>query len=294
MPPQFIPPETKIFPLEERLRGCHELAEYVWEAFGGPLPGDGHGERLILAVWARAAGTFSGVLLLAEPSYGDQVGMLARALFEGTVDAYWIAKHPVKAQRLATLHFRQTRLLVAEHWNEHDRRDGDPVLPLFSEDIRDRQQLASLFGAIGHRHWTGQWLPKRIAEVDSAVPQEHDGELFARYGDDNKLANLLLHGAAVALNDRITDGPYGATIHAGPSQQHLANGLRHAYWSYQRLCLLVADRPVPSARPRIEELYLQTWSHLQTITVPALKLAGRNGRCPCGSGRKVEDCHGAL
>ena len=113
--------------------------------------------------------------------------------------------------------------------------------------------------------------------------------------DDNRLANLLLHGSIVALNDRVTDDAFGnATIRSGPSEQHLANGLRHAYWSYQRLALLISDRRNPGARTDIERRYAEGWPLLQTITAPALKNAGRNGRCPCGSGRKVKDCHGGI
>lgn len=294
---QLVPPDLKTFPLGERLRACRDLAAVAQDAFEGPAPAqrDRAGERMMLAVWARASGTFTAALLLAESSYGDQVGMLARALFESAVDAYWIAKYPTDAQRLAVLHFRQTRLLVAEHWNAHERREGDPALPLFTEDIADRAMLADLFGTKGQRHWTRQGLPDRIRAVDDVVPQDHPGELRARYEDDNRLANLLLHGAAVALNDRITDAGLGnATIHVGPSEQHLANGLRHGYWSYYRLVLLIAERRAPDVRPKMEQLYADGWPRLQTITSTALRHAGRNGRCPCGSGHKTKDCHGAL
>lgn len=116
-----------------------------------------------------------------------------------------------------------------------------------------------------------------------------------RYMQDHKLANLLLHGAGLALNDRITESDAGvATIRVGPSEQHLANGLRHAYWSYHRVIRLVAERRAPIARARIHELYAADWPRLQTITRPALKAVGRNGPCPCGSARKTRDCHGAL
>jgi hypothetical protein len=223
------------------------------------------------------------------------VGMLARALFESTVDACWIAVNPREAERRGTLHFRLLRLLVAEQWNEHERRDGDPALPLMAEDIRDRATLKKLFGGKAHKHWSAKTLPARIEAVDSTFPQERDGELQARYDDDNRLANLLLHGSTVALNDRITDDIFGnVTIRSGPSEQHLANGLRHAYWSYQRLALLIAERRTPDARGEIEQLYADGWPRLQTITGPALKKAGRNGRCPCGSGRKAKDCHGDI
>jgi hypothetical protein len=294
-PLQFIPPETKTFPLDARLLGCRALADQVLTAFGGPQPGDLLGERMVLAVWARAAGTFDAALRLAsEDSYGDQVLIMARALFEAAVDAYWIAKHPAEAQRLAVLHFRQSRLLIAETWNEHALQPGDPALPLFTEDISDRELLAGLFGPHGDRHWSRQSLYRRVKEVDATVTQDSKGELLARYNLDNRLANLAVHGGAVTINDRVTDGRYDATIIVGATPQHLANGLRHAYWSYERLCLLVSKRRAPATQATIEALYADTWPQLQTVTVPALKHAGRNGTCPCGSGHKVKACHGAI
>jgi hypothetical protein len=298
MPVEFAPPKLHTFPLDERLAVCRDLADFVEKAFAGPQPAPWNqkGDRMILATWARAAaGTFSAVLLLAEQHHGDQVGMLARALFESAIDAYWISSHPTEAQRLGVLHFRFMRLLVAEQWNEHELRDGDPPLPLMAEDIRDRTELTKLFGTKGQRHWTRLGLPDRIAAIKGAFPQARDDELLVRYDADNRLANLLLHGSTMALNDRITDTGFGsATIHVGPTDQHLANGLRHAYWSYERLALLIADRRNPDARAEIERLYDAGWPRLQTITAPALKKAGRNGQCPCGSGRKAKDCHGAV
>ena len=77
--------------------------------------------------------------------------MLSRTLFEAAVDAYWVAENPAEAERLAALQFRQTRLLTAERWNENERREGDPALPLLLEDLEDRDELAKLFGTKGQR-----------------------------------------------------------------------------------------------------------------------------------------------
>lgn len=284
----------KTYPLETRLRVCHELSVSAVETLGGAVVHGAAGGRMIAATWAHASGTYYAILELAEAGFGAQVVMLARALFEGMVDAHWIASNPDEAQRLAVMHFRQTRLLVAGQYNAHERRDGDAALPLFAEDIRDRDEMAALFGATGHRHWTRKSLSQRIARVDADVSQGFPGELRHRHEYDNKLANLILHGAAMALNDQLTDLGAGAvTVAAGPSEQHLANGLRHAYWSYQRLIRLVARRRSESAVAALDDLYLSGWPLLQSITV-ALRHAGRNGDCPCGSGKKVKQCHGSL
>lgn len=250
---------------------------------------------MTLAIWARAVGTFDAVLALADGGFGEQVGMLSRALFEATIDGYWVTKNPTEAERLAVLHFRQTRLLTAERWNAYERREGDPAMPLFGEDLRDRQELADFFGTKGQRHWSRVGLPDRITAIEDAIPQDRDGELRARYEEDNLLANHLLHGSALVLNDRLGDGPEGrARLLIGATEQHMPNGLRHSFWSYQRLSRLIAERHSPDRLGAIDDLYRESWPLLQTLTVPSLKVAGRNGPCPCGSGRKVKDCHGAL
>lgn len=293
---EFTPPELKTFPLNQRLSLCHKLAGVARKALEGSGPAGGwQGERMTLAIWGRAAGTFEAVALLAKQRYGDQVGMLARALFESAIDVYWIARYPAKAQRQAEMQMRLMRLVVAENWNEHERRDGDPRLPIYDEDRRDRARLAKLFGSKAQGAWSRQNLPNRIAAVSELVPQDRENELMARYADDNRLANYLLHGAAMAINDRIIEtGPGQLTIRVGASEQHLANGLRHAYWSYQRLVLLVAQRRNPAAAPEIEQLYATAWPQLQTITLPALKKAGPDGQCPCQSGLTVRACHGSI
>ena len=98
----------------------------------------------------------------------------------------------------------------------------------------------------------------------------------------------------MAMNDRLMDTPGGITVQLGPTEQHLANGLRHAYWSYYRIGWLLAGRLNAQRQPELEAAYRAGWPKLQTITVGALKAAGRNGPCPCGNLVKTKDCHGAL
>jgi hypothetical protein len=92
----FVAPQLLMYPLADRLQVCRELADLMDDVMGGQMREQAGvpGRRLILAHWARASGTFSAVLLLAQDGYGDQVGMLARSLFESTVDAFWTAAHP--------------------------------------------------------------------------------------------------------------------------------------------------------------------------------------------------------
>jgi hypothetical protein len=292
----YSPPELKTFPLATRLPICGRLAELARESAAEfrISARSGGGERMALAIWARAVGTFDALLALAERGFGEQVGMLSRALFESAIDAYWVMENPAKAERLAVLHFRQTRLLTAERWNANERREGDPAMPLFGEDLRDRDDLAKLFGQKGQRHWSRLGLPDRIAAIEDSLPQARDGELRARYEEDNLLANHLLHGTALVLNDRLSETLDGTLrLLIGTTEQHMPNGLRHGFWSYQRLSRLILERHAPLRVGAIDDLYEEGWPLLQTLTLPALKSAGRNGICPCGSGKKVKDCHGS-
>jgi hypothetical protein len=292
----YSPPELKTFPLATRLPICERLAELARESASEfrISAGSAGGERMALAIWARAVGTFDALLALAEGGFGEQIGMLSRTLFEAAIDAYWVTENPAEAERLAVLHFRQTRLLTAERWNVNERREGDPAMPLFAEDLQDREEFAKLFGRKGQRHWSRLGLPERIAAVECSLAQTTDGELRARYEEDNLLANHLLHGTALVLNDRLSEGPGGKLqLLIGATEQHMPNGLRHGFWSYHRLSRLIVERHAPIRLSAIDDLYTEGWPLLKTLTVPALKTAGRNGSCPC-SGQKVKDCHGSI
>jgi hypothetical protein len=137
-------------------------------------------------------------------------------------------------------------------------------------------------------------LRRRLLDVDDRIPQDHENEAVERYEEEHFLSNLLLHGSPMAINDRITEKPGAVTVNLGPIRQHLANGLRHAYWSYYRTCLLAVGLWEGNHKPGLEHLYRSGWPRLQTVTDGALEAAGRNGECPCNSGLKIKKCHGSI
>ena len=240
MPQPFRMPIVKAFPLEERLKVCEELGDYtdgVLTQGRGPQQRAGSGHRMLIAVWSRSQTTYGAVLALAREGDGDNTAMLARPLFEGMVDAHWIAKHPRRAEELAVKNYRLLRLVTAERYNR-TRRPGDPEMPRFPEDLADRKELEGLFRPKAQNHWTALDLRRRLLDVDDRIPQDHENEAVERYEEEHFLSNLLLHGSPMAINDRITEKPGAVTVNLGPIRQHLANGLRHAYWSYYRTCLL--------------------------------------------------------
>jgi len=298
--PEFRPPQTKTFPIDHRVELCRRLHDYALEALGGAKDGDRPGEKMIVSNWARATGTFDSVLRLAADSYGDQVTMLSRSLFEVMLDCYWISIKPLEAQRLATLHHYHQQLLITPAWNEHELLPGDPELRVTAEALKARDETTRLFGAHGQKHWTTLDMWRRILAVDQAVPQDEPGQLKARYQIGNQMANVVMHGSGTAINDRVgadqivAPGVLKTTVVVGPTTTYLTEGLRHAFWSYQRICVLVASRRAPEAVDKFDAIYARAWPKLRTVTVPALKRAGRNGPCPCGSSEKTKDCHGAL
>jgi hypothetical protein len=275
-----------------------QLGDLLDQAVLAALPRverSGSGERMMLARWAHAHTTYGAIGILAgeqEPD-GQTVAILSRPLFEAMVDLYWIHANPARAQELAIDNFRLLRIVIPEHFNAR-RRPGDPEMPIDEGDLAERARLAKLFGPKAQRHWTTLDLRARAKEVEGSVPQDSDGELLDRFDEDNRLANLLIHGSPMAINDRLKTSARGVTVQLGATPQHLPNGLRHAYWSYYRMGWLIAGHLAPGSRDDIEATYREGWPMLQTITEGALKAVGRNGRCPCGSGRKAKECHGGI
>jgi hypothetical protein len=255
VPPAFRPPVLKTLPLVERLAACESLGELIDELVLSAMPfveRAGSGERMILARWSHAQTTYGAIVALAheEEPDGQTIAMLSRPLFEAMVDVYWIASNPVKAQDLAVKHFRLLRIVVAKRHNAR-LLPGDPSLPIHPADVADRASLSTFFGSEAQKHWTTLDLRSRIRAVDADVPQDVDGELNNRYYEDNQLANLLLHGSPMAINDRLEPSATGITVRLGPTEQHMASGMRQAYWSYYRVGSLLVSRLLPS---RLDDL----------------------------------------
>jgi len=298
MPRPFRIPVTKNYPLSERRRVCERLGELIDELVLGTMPlaeRPGSGGRMILGSWARAHTTYGAIIVLAseEEPDGQTVVMLSRPLFETMVDLYWIARNPLEAQDLATQNYRLLRIVIPEHYNR-SLKPGDRALPVDPADLADRETLAKTFGAKGQKHWTTLDLRARAKAVNEDVPQDSLGELDARFDEDHHLANLVLHGSPMTINDRLLGTAGRLTVQLGATDQHLPNGMRHAYWSYYRIGHLLVEQFAPDHLDHLRASYREGWPTLQTITTDAIKAAGRNGSCPCGSKRKTKDCHGRL
>jgi hypothetical protein len=298
MSPTFRLPTLKTYPLSNRLITCEALGDLIDELVLNSVPyaeRPGSGERMLLGSWAQAHTTYGAIVILAheEEPDGQTVVMLSRPLFEAMVDLYWIAFNPIKAQDLAAQNYRLLQIVIPEHYNAN-LRPGDREMPIDPGALADREALAERFGPKARKHWTTLDLRARAKVVDMHVPQDTSGELDERFDEDHFLANLVLHGSPMTINDRLKESPGGVTVRVGATSQHLANGLRHAYWSYYRIGRLLVGRVAPDNLDRLDASYREGWPRLQTITTDAIKASGRNGACPCGSDGKTKDCHGAL
>jgi hypothetical protein len=295
----FRIPVTKNYPFSERRGVCERLGELIDDLVLGAMPlteRPGSGGRMILGSWARAHTTYGAIIVLAneEEPDGQTVVMLSRPLFETMVDLYWIAQDPIKAQQLATDSHRLLQIVIPEHYNATSLRPGDRELPIDPALLADRERLSKMFGPKARQHWTKQDLRERAKLVDADVPQDTPGELEARYDEDHFLANLVLHGSPMTINDRLNGTAGRLTVQLGATDQHLPNGMRHAYWAYYRIGHLLVEQFAPDRLDLLRADYRDGWPKLQTITDDAIKTAGRNGPCPCGSERKTKDCHGRL
>jgi uncharacterized protein DUF5677/SEC-C motif-containing protein len=283
-------------PLAERLERCRALGELAEARLSGIWDGglrllepcDG----LLLGMFGRLASTFRSLIVLSEKGYGEQAAMLDRALYEGMVDAYWFTVEPERAQARAEQHYIYTRVVVAEAHNCNPP-PGQPAMAIKPADLTAKEQIdrENLFGRYGELSWTGEPLHRRLKVIQEVFPEDYPGQLSASYAQHNRLPILAMHGAPMAINDRFVDVPGGQAVLAGPSGQHLGPALRTGFWCYSKLVHLLLRRWEPGGLVELTALYDHGWPDFQAITTESMRRAGRNGLCPCGSGRKLKRCH---
>ena len=85
---------------------------------------------------------------------------------------------------------------------EHEELSGD-----------ERARLVGIYGAFGHKGWTGRTLRQRVADLEAAGRGPGLGEPWAFYDVVTYLSNQELHGSSWSLGRvvRGVEGPEGVT-----------------------------------------------------------------------------------
>jgi hypothetical protein len=88
--------------------------------------------------------------------------------------------------------------------------------------------------------------------------------------------------------------PETPVVSVGPSQDWRSSGLWAACWSYGLLVVATLRRLSPDRANEFADLLVDVGRELRTLRARDVRGVGRNDPCPCGSGKKLKNCHGPV
>ena len=249
--------------------------------------------HLLLAFLMRTVTTFGAMVELGKLGYGEQTAMLNRSLFEQMVDAHWFVRDPELAADLLSDHEELTK---AEFAAAARRRPGSVPAPPPDEEIADDDTVKALrekFGR-GGMHWSTKRLRSRLADVKSQWPD--GGEVLSFFADvPLKIDNLWLHPSPFGLKASVERTGSGLDFSFGPTGFYVQQALFNGCWNLGQVVSLALNelKPEGATSEVFERKALgPACAKFIVLTADEMK-AGRNDRCPCGSGLKFKHCHGA-
>ena len=92
---------------------------------GRPTPDDAG--PVILDTFNRSTKTYAASVLLASEGFGEQAGMLNRALFEDMIVAHWIKNHPASVEKMR----RHSRWVFEQRRGDAHRYERKDILAVF-------------------------------------------------------------------------------------------------------------------------------------------------------------------
>jgi hypothetical protein len=248
---------------------------------------------LLTAQVTRATHTFEAVLACCRIGRGVQASMLNRSLFEDVLDIHWVAANPGIAPERADQHDRLVTLAEHEIETAFERTDRE----LTEEERGEFDELIEVYG--GRRRafkasWTRSSFEERFGLVQTRWEEEPEARYYLDYIYEviQRQNNLLLHSAPTGYRQTMTSGsgrPRGLN-RAGPDnrwREALSHGAGGFYMTGKILAQEFGFDKEPMA-----EAFSQTSNYLRPLTdFPNIDRLPAEASCPCGSGRRVEDCH---
>lgn len=249
MPDEIAPLRSLRQFVDSRLLPSVDLADEVLSA------------AIVIAHFARATSTFDAIIALAERGLGSQALMLDRALYELMINAWW-SRLDVDAAEELFVGFAQLDWQI--------RRDKARTYPSILGELADHEELSGderarlvgIYGAFGHKGWTGKPLRQRVADLEAAGRGPGLGEPWAFYDVVTYLSNQELHGSSWSLG-RVVRGVQGAEgvtrlqIRTGGAEDDLVEVAIHcAWWMYFQLVELIIEEfkvPILDELERIQE-----------------------------------------
>jgi hypothetical protein len=216
---------------------------------------------------------------------------LSRTIVEDVVTAWWC--HGQQQDALFDRHLAHEKS-TALRLQSADRRDLQRLrtfahYPTLPADVAERiRQDDDVDERSATRHWTGQTV-KALGEASRGWMRPAEIEKVDRLlGLPLLVANLTTHNSPMSVATVMgqSDG-YHHLLSRRPSDVLVHDALAIIYDAMALLAPLV----VAEARLGVIDEMVARDSYLFTVVTEAPE--GRNGPCPCGSGRKYKRCHGS-
>ena len=302
LPSDVLPPEPEAFGIARRfglqIEACEELLITGWEH---RPPGDAlveHYQFILMNIFARSTVTYRAVLSLVRTGYDQQAVMLTRSLFEDVITAYWLAlpEHRDEALQRIVAHEEFSALLADDVIRKHP--DWTALTLLEDPEFEaKRLELQALFGRHGEKPLIGPLYPALHAIRDLWAKHGNPDDPQHYYAAFQRYANQRLHTTASSLTANLGERSLGRThyfaLSAAPKAEREGTlvALRGSFFSYLHLALLLLDETGQDVA-QVESLRIHQDVALTALAPDAPK-PKRNAPCPCGSGEKYKNCHGA-
>lgn len=259
----------------------HRGAELVDETGRKPIGG----AQLLLAVQgARGTQIFESIIALCRIGRGVPASMLNRALLEDALDVHWVAANPDIAPGRADEHEQLIRL--AERATE--ARFGRPTRPLSSDEEERLSVLRSRFKNF-KASWTLSSVTDRLALVKQRWGPESEQNLEYTYEVIQRQNNVLLHPSPSAYGLAMTPGRKQIN-RMGPDPRW-PDALAHGLLGYYLICRVLAEEFNLNKEPVADAFGLGS-CFFKAVPLAVLEECRPGEQCPCGSGRRVGQCHG--
>ena len=220
--------------------------------------GDPEAEAIIVALFARATLTAEAVALLCEHGYGQQAMAANRILFELLVDLRWTIANQELAKERFVQHAR-----FDQHLRRQVARRYPALFPPAGEaaglEADEIAELQRLFGAYGHKSWTGLSMHERVRAIADQFPEGVARQNLWTYHDVlHRLNNSEVHPSSWSLGRILRrvpreDGTEMLQFRIEVESELAAYAAGQAWWLYGELTSAVVDH-FRLPRERLEQL----------------------------------------
>jgi len=289
-------PPPRGFPFEREFAASYRLLQAV-KRHMDDRPADRRepADTIVYLETIRACNIYESILALCVDGYGPSAEMLLRPMWDAVTTTAWAHAHPVETDERYALHRKYLLRLYwaarAESGLYSDLGEPDELSP------EEQRQAQELFGQYGQRSWTGvsmrQMATEFVESIDHGASRKH---MEVHAAVVQPFVNWMLHSSGlgfwrlVAPSEDLPDGMNALWV--GPSERGVRDALDMGWNQFVMVLGVYEDHFGEDLSDQLKPLIYDVWASFKDPEV--MRSLGRNDACPCRSGEKFKNCHGAL